>query len=76
MCPSYSIAIDRSRSKPIHDLRHTAVALMVAAGVHPKAIQARMGHASISVTLDRYGHLFPQIDAEVADALDRLRGGS
>ena len=60
----------------VHDLRHTAVALMVAAGVHPKAIQARMGHASISVTLDRYGHLFPQIDAEVADALDRLRGGS
>ena len=49
---------------------------MVAAGVHPKAVQARMGHASISVTLDRYGHLFPQIDAEVADALDRLWGGS
>ena len=56
----------------VHDLRHTAVALMVAAGVHPKAIQARMGHASISVTLDRYGHLFPHIDAGVADALEHL----
>ncbi len=42
-----------------HDLRHTSVALAIASGAHPKAIQARMGHSSINVTLDRYGHLFP-----------------
>ena len=35
------------------DLRHTSVALAIAGGVHPKAIQARMGHSSIAVTLDR-----------------------
>lgn len=57
----------------IHDLRHTAVALAVAAGAHPKAIQVRMGHASIAVTLDRYGHLFPEMDSTVAAGLDLLR---
>ena len=54
-----------------HDLRHTAVALAIAQGAHPKAIQARMGHSSVQVTLDRYGHLFPELDAEIAEGLDR-----
>jgi integrase len=58
----------------IHDLRHTAVALCIAAGAHPKAIQSRMGHASISVTLDRYGHLYGDIDEKLAVDLDRLGG--
>lgn len=46
-----------------HDLRHTAVALAIANGAHPKAIQERMGHSSVTVTLDRYGHLFPSLGA-------------
>ncbi|MFN0026841.1 MAG: tyrosine-type recombinase/integrase [Acidimicrobiales bacterium] len=54
-----------------HDLRHSSVALAIASGAHPKAIQVRMGHASISVTLDRYGHLFPELDEAIADAFDR-----
>jgi len=41
----------------IHDLRHTAVALWIAAGANPKEVAARAGHASVSFTLDRYGHL-------------------
>ena len=49
-----------------HDLRHTSVALAIAENAHPKAIQARLGHASINVTLDRYGHLFPELDAAIA----------
>lgn len=57
----------------VHDLRHTAVALAIKAGAHPKAIQARMGHASITVTLDRYGHLFPEMDDQIADGLEALR---
>jgi integrase len=57
-----------------HDLRHTSVALAIAEGAHPKAIQARMGHSSITVTLDRYGHLFPELDEAIATAFDaRLR---
>jgi integrase len=49
-----------------HDLRHTSVALAIAEGAHPKAIQTRMGHSSINVTLDRYGHLFPELDEALA----------
>ena len=43
----------------IHDLRHTAVALWIAAGASPKEVAARAGHTSVSFVLDRYGHLFP-----------------
>jgi integrase len=53
-----------------HDLRHTSVALAIASGAHPKAIQARMGHSSIDVTLDRNGHLFPELDEPIALAFD------
>ncbi len=49
-----------------HDLRHTSVALAIAGGAHPKSIQSRMGHSSINVTLDRYGHLFPELDEAIA----------
>jgi integrase len=51
-----------------HDLRHTSVALAIAAGAHPKAIQSRMGHSSINVTPDRYGHLFPELDDAIAES--------
>jgi integrase len=54
-----------------HDLRHTSVSLAIASGTHPKAIQARMGHASITITLDRYGHLFPELDEAIAQEFDR-----
>lgn len=42
-----------------HDLRHTYATRMVAAGAHPKLLQAQLGHTSINVTLNTYGHLFP-----------------
>ena len=47
-------------------------ALMVAAGAHPKLLQAQLGHTSINVTLNTYGHLFPDAFADVGPALDRL----
>lgn len=59
-----------------HDLRHTSVALAIAAGAHPKAIQQRLGHSSISVTMDRYGHLMAGMDAELAADIDNLRGSN
>ena len=56
-----------------HDLRHSSVALAIAEGGHPKAIQVRMGHSSMNVTLDRYGHLFPELDEAIAASFgDRL----
>jgi integrase len=45
---------------------------MVAAGAHPKLLQAQLGHTSINVTLNTYGHLFPDAFADVGSALDRL----
>lgn len=56
----------------IHDLRHTAVALAINVGAHPKEIQARAGHSSIMVTMDTYGHLFDGQDTALADKLDVL----
>src|SRR5204862_5448028 len=53
-----------------HELRHTAAALAIAQGAHPLAIRERLGHSSITVTLDRYGGLFPSLDEALADALD------
>jgi integrase len=57
----------------IHDLRHTCASLLIAQGAHPKAIQVHLGHSSISVTMDRYGHLFPSDMAALAEALDGTR---
>jgi integrase len=45
---------------------------MIAAGVNPKALSTYVGHASISITMDRYGHLMPGSEAEAAGRLDRL----
>src|SRR4029079_3686671 len=53
-----------------HDLRHTCASLLIAQGAHPKLIQARLGHSSITITLDSYGHLFPSVEEALADALD------
>lgn len=43
---------------------------MIAAGVNAKALSTFMGHAKISITLDRYGHLMPGSEAEAAGLLD------
>jgi integrase len=55
-----------------HDLRHTHASLLIAMGAHPKAIQERLGHSSITVTLGTYGHLFPGVGDELAQGLDAL----
>jgi len=43
---------------------------MIAAGVNAKALSTYMGHASIKITLDRYGHLMPGNEAEAAELVD------
>jgi integrase len=55
-----------------HDLRHSYAAMLIAQGAHPRAIMERMGHSTITVTLDTYGHLLPKIDAALDDALDGM----
>ncbi len=70
----FAPAVRRSGLGPVrfHDLRHTYATLMVAAGAHAKYLQAQMGHASIRVTLDLYGHLYPDANRTVLRELDRL----
>ena len=54
----------------LHDCRHTFASLMIAAGLNAKALSTFMGNSSITITLDRYGHLFPGSEEEAADLLD------
>jgi hypothetical protein len=56
-----------------HECRHTFASLMIAAGVNAKAFSTYMGHANISITLDRYGHLMPGNEGEAAGLLDAYR---
>lgn len=58
-----------------HDLRHFHASALIADGLHSKAIQARLGHATIGETMDTYGHLFPDAEDQGRGALDRLIGG-
>ncbi|MFE9766829.1 tyrosine-type recombinase/integrase [Streptomyces sp. NPDC005808] len=56
-----------------HKLRHTAASLGIASGADVKVVQTMLGHKSAAMTLDTYGHLFPDRLDEVADRLDRER---
>jgi hypothetical protein len=49
---------------------------LIAAGRHPLEIKQRLGHASITTTMDRYGQLFPSAESALADALDAAYNGS
>jgi integrase len=53
-----------------HDLRHTFASLLIAQGEHPKYISEQLGHASVQITLDRYGHLMPQSYDEAGERLE------
>jgi integrase len=59
-----------------HDLRHTAATLMLANNIHPKIVQERLGHADVSMTLNRYSHVTMDMQREAADRLDNLIGGA
>jgi integrase len=54
----------------LHECRHTFASLMIAAGVNAKALSTYMGHSSITITLDRYGHLMPGNEDVAAELLD------
>ncbi|MDT3724898.1 site-specific integrase [Streptomyces sp. DSM 41972] len=56
-----------------HKLRHTAASLAIASGADVKVVQTMLGHKSAVMTLDLYGHLFPDRLDEVANRLDRER---
>ena len=70
-------AVNAAELTPLrpHDLKHTGVALLAAAGVDPSEIARRAGHSSVAFTYDRYGHLFPEVDEWAAAKLDAIRTG-
>ena len=55
-----------------HDLRHTSATMLLSAGVHPKVVQERLGHAQISITLDTYSHVLPSMQREAAEKFDEM----
>lgn len=59
----------RTRTITLHEARHTAASLMIAAGANAKALSVVMGHESITITFDRYGHLMPGGESEVGRLL-------
>jgi integrase len=54
----------------LHDLRHTHATLMLKAGVHPKVVSERLGHANIGITLDTYSHVLPGLQEAAAERFD------
>jgi integrase len=59
----------------LHEARHTFASILIAAGANAKAISTFMGHGSISITFDRYGHLMPGSEAEVRGLMDAYLSG-
>lgn len=65
----FKTLVRRSDLPPLrgpHDLRHTWASLALAAGVHPKVVSDRLGHATIAITIDTYSHAIPSLDADAA----------
>ena len=58
-----------------HDLRHTHATLALQAGIHPKVVSERLGHANISITLDTYSHAIPAMQEEAAERIAELVSG-
>lgn len=56
----------------LYDLRHTCATLLLSAGVNPKIVSERLGHASIVLTLDTYSHVLPSMQKGAADKLEQL----
>ena len=55
-----------------HDLRHTAATLMLRQGINPKVVQERLGHRDITLTLDTYSHVLPDIQEEAVEKIDKV----
>ena len=62
-------AVDVPNGLRVHDLRHTAASLAISAGASLKAVQTALGHASPTITLDRYAHLYQDDLEALADAM-------
>lgn len=53
----------------LHDARHAWATLALPSGVHPKVVQQRLGHASITITLQTYSHVIPSMHGDAAETV-------
>ena len=58
----------------LNDLRHTAATLLLLSGVHPKVVSEKLGHSSVSITLNLYSHVLPDMQASATNAMEQLLG--
>lgn len=61
-----------SEAYNLYSLRHTHATLLLLAGVHSKVVSERLGHATVSITLDTYSHVLPNLQREASDKLEAL----
>jgi integrase len=59
----------------LHDIGHTRATLLLTKGVHPKIIQTMLGHSLITVTLDTYSHVLPDMQEKAVKAMDDILVG-
>jgi integrase len=71
--PAVRHAIPHKAECRFHDLRHTCASLLIDNNVHPKAISEWLGHSSIAITMDRYGHLYPDHTDAIVAGLEATR---
>jgi integrase len=57
-----------------HDLRHTCATLLLREGVNPKVVSEMLGHASITITLNTYSHVLPDMQDSAANAMEAALG--
>jgi integrase len=56
----------------LYDLRHTTATLLLQAGINPKIVSERLGHATIVLTLDTYSHVLPNMQRDATDQLEQM----
>jgi integrase len=57
-----------------HDLRHSCASLLLVQGVPARVVMETLGHSNISITMDTYTHVLPELQRQAADATDRALG--
>jgi integrase len=59
----------------LYDLRHTCATLLLSAGVHPKVASERLGHSSVTLTMDVYSHVLPSMQQDATEKLESILFG-
>lgn len=70
-----NIEVPKLEKIRFHDMRHTHATLLLLAGENPKIVAERLGHSKVSVTLDTYSHVLPNMQKDVANKLAEVLNG-